>query len=201
MASCLSPVADRNQTRSHRLEVSSLTTEGVERLRFVKIHRVFESRRPDLRIELGGPDTLVPSERRPCGQSPNAFTEHARASNELRVRLFRMAIEDEKRRKSAFVLLGQIEEWRLEYGRPTGEPRHPDLASGQSWPPKEPVLVPCPTGHSHEHLRWVEGGQAVGCSLTGSSGLRPPPPAGVTERWVFQNHFFVNCRSQLGVMA
>jgi len=80
-------------------------------------------------------------ERRPYGQSPNVFTEHARASNELRARLFRMVMEDEKRRKSAFVLLGQIEEWRLEYGRPTGEPRHPDLASGQPWPPKEPVLV------------------------------------------------------------
>jgi hypothetical protein len=81
-------------------------------------------------------------ERRPYGQNPNVFTEHARASNELRVRLFRMAIEDGKRRKSAFMLLGQIEEWRLEYGRPTGEPRHPDLASGQSWPSKEPFLVP-----------------------------------------------------------
>lgn len=77
-------------------------------------------------------------ERRPYGQNSNAFTVHARASNELRVRLFRMAIEEEKRRKSAFMLLGQIEEWRLEHGRPNGEARHPDLASGQSWPPKEP---------------------------------------------------------------
>jgi hypothetical protein len=77
-------------------------------------------------------------ERRPYGQSPNVFTQHARASNELRARLFRMAIEDEKRRKSAFKILGKIEEWRLEYGRPIGEPRHPNLASGQSWPLKEP---------------------------------------------------------------
>lgn len=76
-------------------------------------------------------------ERRPYGQSPNVFTEHARASNELRVRLFRMARGDEKRRKSACMLLGQIEKWRLEHGRPTGESRHPDLASGQSWPPEE----------------------------------------------------------------
>ena len=74
-------------------------------------------------------------ERRPYGQDPNVFTEHARASNELRVRLFRMVLQDPKRRKSAFMLLGQIEEWRLEHGRPTGEPRHPDLASGQPWPP------------------------------------------------------------------
>jgi hypothetical protein len=70
-------------------------------------------------------------ERRAYGQNPNVFTENARASNELRVRLFRMTITDEKRRKSAFVLLGQIEEWRLEHGRPTQEPRHPDLASGE----------------------------------------------------------------------
>ena len=76
-------------------------------------------------------------ERRPYGHIPDVFTQHARASNELRVRLFRMAFEDRKRRKSAFQLLGQIEKWRLEYGRPTGEPRHPDLASGQSWPPEE----------------------------------------------------------------
>ncbi len=74
-------------------------------------------------------------ERRPYGQNSNVFTQHARASNELRVLLFRMAIGDEKRRRSAFMLLGQIEEWRLEHGRPMGEPRHPDLASGQSWPP------------------------------------------------------------------
>lgn len=77
-------------------------------------------------------------ERRPYGQSPNIFTQHAQASNELRVRLFRMANKDEKRRGAAFMLLGQIEEWRLEYGRPTGEPRHPDLVSGQPWPPKTP---------------------------------------------------------------
>ena len=77
-------------------------------------------------------------EHRPYGQSPNVFTVHALASNELRARLFRMALEDRKRRKSAFILLGQIEEWRLEHGRPTGEPRHPDFASGQPWPPKGP---------------------------------------------------------------
>ena len=73
-------------------------------------------------------------ERRPKGQNQNVFTEHARASNELRVQLFRRAIGDERRRESAFMLLGQIEEWRLEHGRPTDEPRHPDLASGQPWP-------------------------------------------------------------------
>ena len=74
-------------------------------------------------------------ERLPHGDSPSVFTLHARASNELRTRLFTMARADPRRRNSAFMLLGQIEVWRLEHGRPTDEPRHPDLASGQSWPP------------------------------------------------------------------
>jgi hypothetical protein len=49
-----------------------------------------------------------------------------------------MVTEDPERRMSAFKLLGQIEEWRLEQGRPTGEPRHPDFASRLPWPPAEP---------------------------------------------------------------
>jgi hypothetical protein len=77
-------------------------------------------------------------ERQSYGQNPSVFTKHALASNELRLRLFTMALEDRKRRKSAFTLLAQVEEWRLEHGRPSGEPRHPDFASGQPWPPNEP---------------------------------------------------------------
>ena len=75
-------------------------------------------------------------ERQPYDDNPNVFTLHARASNELRTRLLAMAREDRTRRNSASMLLGQIEAWRLEHGRPTDEPRHPDLASGQSWPPR-----------------------------------------------------------------
>ena len=81
-------------------------------------------------------------ERRPDRQDPNVFMIDGRASNELRTRLFRMVLEDCKRRNSAFMLLGQIEVWRLEYGRPTDEPRHPDLASGQPWPPMDFLLHP-----------------------------------------------------------
>ena len=77
-------------------------------------------------------------ERRPYKQNPNVFTLHARAAKELRAHLFRMALQDPKRRRSAFRLLGAIEVWRLEHGRPTGEPRHPDFASRQPWPPTEP---------------------------------------------------------------
>ncbi|MDE2781314.1 MAG: hypothetical protein OXK77_00005 [Gemmatimonadota bacterium] len=77
-------------------------------------------------------------EQRPVGHYRNAFTLHARASNALRARLFAMTLQDPRRRKSAFMLLGKIERWRLEHGRPTGEPRHPALASGHSWPPAAP---------------------------------------------------------------
>ena len=74
-------------------------------------------------------------EQRPYGHHPDVFTTHARASNDSRLCLFHMAIQDPERRKSASMLLVEIELWRLAHGRPTGEPRHPDLASGQPWPP------------------------------------------------------------------
>ena len=67
----------------------------------------------------------------------STFIPAAAAQRALNDRVLRMALEDRKRRNSAVMLLGQIEVWRLEYGRPTDEPRHPDLATGQSWPPKE----------------------------------------------------------------
>ncbi len=77
-------------------------------------------------------------ERRSHGQNTIAFTQHARASNDLRTRLFKMVPDDPKRRKSAFAILGQIEGWRLDHGRPNGEPRHPAVASGKPWPPNVP---------------------------------------------------------------
>jgi hypothetical protein len=78
-------------------------------------------------------------ERRPYGNSSGVYTLHARASNELRTALFQMTNGDAKRRRSAFELLAQIEEWRNERGRPAGEPRHPDFKSGLPWPPIQPV--------------------------------------------------------------
>jgi hypothetical protein len=48
--------------------------------------------------------------------------------------LLEMATKDEKRKISSLRLLAQIEEWRLEYGRPAGEPRHPAFNSGEPWP-------------------------------------------------------------------
>ena len=73
------------------------------------------------------------------GNSSGVYTQRARQSNELRTALFQMANGDVKRRIQAFELFAQIEEWRLQRGRPAGEPRHPDFQSGFPWPPIEPV--------------------------------------------------------------
>jgi hypothetical protein len=73
-------------------------------------------------------------ERRPYGTEGNVFTLAPRGSNVLRRRLFEMAQTDPARKRSAFALLGQIEAWRLEYGRPMDEPRHPAIESDTSWP-------------------------------------------------------------------
>lgn len=74
-------------------------------------------------------------ERRHHGKSENTYTLAPRSSNAIRVKLLEMATKDERRKKSAFTLLGHIEEWRIEYGRPIGEPRHPAFDSGDFWPP------------------------------------------------------------------
>jgi hypothetical protein len=64
-------------------------------------------------------------ERRPYGESSNTFTLAPRSSNPIREKLVEMSTKDDQRKKSALHLLGQIEVWRLEYGRPNGEPRLP----------------------------------------------------------------------------
>jgi len=73
-------------------------------------------------------------EWRPHGKT-GWFTLVSRGSNEIRAKLFEMATKDGRRKKSAFALLGQIEVWRLEHGRPNTERRHPAFDSGEMWPP------------------------------------------------------------------
>jgi hypothetical protein len=72
-------------------------------------------------------------EKRPHG--PQSYTLAPRGASEIKARLFEMAKHDPQRAKSAHSLLHQIEEWRLEYGRPLSEPRHPDYDSREMWPP------------------------------------------------------------------
>jgi hypothetical protein len=75
--------------------------------------------------------------RRPYGKSGHAYTLEPIAANEIKSRLFAMVLRDSDRRHSAWALLGRIESWRLEHGRPSGEPRHPAPDTGQPWPPIE----------------------------------------------------------------
>ena len=79
-------------------------------------------------------------EKRPYKGNPQSYTRVPRAAADVRRRLFEMARHDSRRARTAMDLLGQIEEWRLEYGRPTSEPRHPMFESGETWPfpPAEP---------------------------------------------------------------
>jgi hypothetical protein len=74
-------------------------------------------------------------EHKPDAQHANAYTLAPQSSNEVRARLFEMAKSDHGRMKAASCLLAQIEVWRLEHGRPFGEPRHPAIDSGVPWPP------------------------------------------------------------------
>jgi hypothetical protein len=73
-------------------------------------------------------------ERRPYGTEGNSYILAPRGSNALRKRLLELVQSGAVRKRSAFALLGQIEVWRLEHGRPMDEPRHPAIESGASWP-------------------------------------------------------------------
>ena len=98
------------------------------------LNLIDDSRRPQVPAGVQEQLEVVFLERRAYREDPNTYTLHARAANEIRAYLHQMAHDDRKRQESAFSLLGQIELWRLEYGRPMDEPRHPNLASGKPWP-------------------------------------------------------------------
>src|SRR4029077_14335681 len=76
-------------------------------------------------------------EHKAASTESNAYTPAPRSANPIRNRLFKMATTDARRKKAASALLSQIEVWRLEYGRPYGEPRNPDPECKQSWPAAE----------------------------------------------------------------
>jgi hypothetical protein len=76
-------------------------------------------------------------QRRSEDESRQTYTLEPRASNAIRARLFEMSLKDDRRKAAAWSLLGKIEIWRIEYGRPANEPRHPEFDSGLPWPPIE----------------------------------------------------------------
>jgi len=100
---------------------------------------------PPIPYELARGLESVFLERRPYGNTGNTYTLKPRSANEIRSRLFQMVLADDNRWRSAWVLLGQIEWWRLEYGRPNVEPRHPAFDSGEPWPPIQSVLKSRPS--------------------------------------------------------
>ena len=77
-------------------------------------------------------------EKQPVGANTQSYTLVPRAASNLKARLYDMAKHDARRTQSAYGLLAQIEEWRLEYGRPASEPRHPLPQSPEMWPPIAP---------------------------------------------------------------
>jgi hypothetical protein len=72
-------------------------------------------------------------EHQPAGRS--SFVIVPRNAASARAQLFQTVLNDDERRKAAFGILGQVEVWRLEYGRPLSEPRHPLFETGEPWPP------------------------------------------------------------------
>jgi hypothetical protein len=73
-------------------------------------------------------------ERRAYGRS-GSFVLVPRNAERARAELFQMVLNNPTRRQAALSILGQVEVWRIEHGRPTGEPRHPMIESGVQWPP------------------------------------------------------------------
>ena len=73
-------------------------------------------------------------EHRAYGRS-GSFVFVPRNAERARAELFKAVLNDPTRRRAAFSILGQVEVWRIEHGRPTGEPRHPMIESGVPWPP------------------------------------------------------------------
>jgi len=93
-----------------------------------------DSASPCLPYDLQQAIEAVFLERRPYGKTGNAYTLVPRGSNEVKAKLFEMALRDDRRKQSTLALLGQIEVWRVEHGRPSTEPRHPTFDSGEMWP-------------------------------------------------------------------
>jgi len=101
----------------------------------VGLDLIYDHANPPIPYELVRGLETVFLQSRPYGNTGHAYTLEPRSANEIRRRLFEMTLNDDNRRRSAFALLGQIESWRLEYGRPSSEPRHPAFDSGEPWPP------------------------------------------------------------------
>jgi hypothetical protein len=74
-------------------------------------------------------------QRVPISPNANAYRVSPRPSNGLRDSLATISRTDGPAQEGARRLLMRIEHWRLEHGRPNGEPRNPFFGVGVIWPP------------------------------------------------------------------
>lgn len=84
-------------------------------------------------LDAGRGSEAVFLERKQHGEG--SYTLEPRNAAPSRKKLFEMVLSDPCRRDAAVAALGRIEVWRLDIGRPPGEPRHPSIESGVPWPP------------------------------------------------------------------
>ena len=70
----------------------------------------------------------------PVQGSTNAYRLAPRAANEFRSRLLEVSQVEGPMQRGALDLLMEVELWRLEHGRPSGEVRNPLFPAVESWP-------------------------------------------------------------------
>ena len=73
---------------------------------------------------------------KPSDEWVGAFEEFGVPLTRLRARLFAMLPANDARAQLAKECLVAIEEHRDDRGRVNNEPRHPDIATGRTWPPE-----------------------------------------------------------------
>ncbi len=71
--------------------------------------------------------------RRDIGGSRESYELVPMNGDMIRKKLIELVMHDEHRRRAARGLLARIESWRLDYGKPTYEPRHPSIETGFQW--------------------------------------------------------------------
>ncbi|MGA4636471.1 NACHT domain-containing protein [Pseudomonas solani] len=89
---------------------------------------------PDSTFSLQSVIRNLALDRSPSKEWLGAFEVFGLPLTELRAKLFAMLPTNDARAVLAKQCLIEIEEYRDDYGRPTNEPRHPDISTGRSWP-------------------------------------------------------------------
>jgi hypothetical protein len=126
--------ANLNPERRHLL-AEIMAVLGTQDALIAGLHLIRDEATPPVPFEIVRALEPLFLEQRPYGESAHTFTLEPRDADAIRRQLFEMLLSDPIRQRSAWSLLGQIELWRIEYGRPSNEPRHPHFDSGLPWPP------------------------------------------------------------------